>query len=456
MRHFEKQLTLPDVSAKQLFDWHARPGAFERLGPPWQKMKIVDRQGTITDGSVLKFRVYQGPISLLWEAHHEGWRDGEQFIDVQKRGPFSHWRHTHGFADAEGGAKLTDSLEYKLPLHALTGMFGGILVDPMLEQMFRFRHERTRHDIMRHDKFKDRPRKRIAISGASGTVGTALQHFLTTGGHEVWRLTRSGKGDAHTIGWDIARGEIEKDKLEGMDAVIHLAGESINQRWSDDAKKRILESRRQGTMLLSETLAKLDSKPEVLVSASAVGFYGNSKERVMTGSSEPGSNFLATVCQAWEQSTRPAQDAGIRVVNTRFGIVLTPQGGALEQMLLPFKMGAGGRIGDGKQYMSWVAIDDALGALYEAMYNDELEGPLNVTAPNPVTNKVFTKVLGKVLSRPTFMPTPTVGLYALLGKEAAHELLLEGQRAVPERLQKAGFEFDYPDLEQALRHLLGR
>lgn len=456
MRTFEKTLTLPGITARQLFDWHAQPGAFERLGPPWETMKIVSKQGTITDGSVLKFRVYKGHISLLWEAHHEDYRDGTQFVDVQKKGPFSHWRHVHGFEDVEGGAQLTDSLEYKLPLHAITGMLGGVLVDPMLKPMFRFRHERTRHDIMRHDKFKDLPRKRIAISGASGTVGSALQHFLTTGGHEVWRLTRSGAGKPQTINWDINAGTIESEKLEGMDAVIHLAGESINQRWTDEASERIMQSRRKGTLILSEAIAGLKDKPSVFVSASAVGYYGDGKDRVKTSSSDVGDNFLAKVCQAWEQSTQPAQDAGVRVVNARFGLVLTPQGGALEQMLLPFKMGAGGRIGDGQQYMSWVAIDDVLGALYEALYNEDIKGPVNVTSPNPVTNQVFTKTLGKVLSRPTFIPTPTFGLYALLGKKAANELLIEGQRAVPERLQAAGFTFDYPDLEGTLRHLLGR
>ena len=339
MKTYKKELVLPHITARALFDWHARPGAFERLAPPWQKMKIIARQGSITDGSVLKFRVYQGPLSLVWEAYHDAHDPPHQFRDTQRRGPFRTWQHTHHFSQqGPHHARLLDAITYTLPLHPIsTPLLAGALVQPMLDRMFTFRHERTRHDIMRHEQFKGQPRKKIAISGASGTVGTALRHFFTTGGHEVYTITRARKAsDAHTIHWDIDRGEIDTSRLEGIDVFIHLAGESINQRWSEDARARIKQSRVEGTTLLSEAIASLDRKPEVLLSASAVGYYGAYEgDAIKTEDSSPGNDFLAEVCQAWEESTRAAKEAGVRVVPTRLGVVLTPQGGALEQMLTP-------------------------------------------------------------------------------------------------------------------------
>ncbi len=457
MPEFTKTLTLPHISPEELFAWHAREGAFQRLTTPWQKIRIVEHKGSITNGSILKFRIYQGPLPVTWEAHHDNHIENKQFQDIQKRGPFRSWRHTHRFDPSpEGGVTLTDHIEYTLPVHPLSAPLAPILFEPMLERMFNFRHARTRHDMTRHQKFKDAPRQTIAISGASGLVGEALTHFLTTGGHEVRKLTRSASDDPKSIHWDIKSQSIDAQKLEGVDVVIHLAGEPINQRWTDEAKERVLQSRKQGTALLAQTIAKLDSKPRVFISASAVGFYGNGGSDIKTYESSAGSNFLAQVCTAWEESTRPANEAGIRVVNSRFGVILSAKGGALEQMLTPFKMGVGGRIGDGKQYMSWIAMDDVLGALYEAIFNEEIQGPMNVTAPEPVTNEEFTKVLGDVLNRPTLLPVPNFGLYALVGKKAAKELLLEGQRAVPKKLQQHGFEFEYADLEHALRHTLGR
>ena len=235
-----------------------------------------------------------------------------------------------------------------------------------------------------------------------------------------------------------------------------LAGESINQRWTPEAKRRIKQSRVQGTELISRTLAALENKPRALISASAVGYYGDTGDQIKTEESDPGENFLAEVCVAWEQSAEAAREAGVRVVHPRFGVVLTPQGGALEQMLPAFKVGAGGRLGSGRQYMSWVALDDVLGALHEAIFTPSLQGPVNVTAPKPVTNKEFTEALGRALHRPTFLPVPKFGLYALLGKEAARELLLEGQRVVPERLLRYGFAFEHEAIQPTLKRMLGR
>lgn len=226
-------------------------------------------------------------------------------------------------------------------------------------------------------------------------------------------------------------------------------------RWTDEKRRRILESRQKGTCLLSEALAGLENPPHTLLSASAVGYYGATSDTIVDEEASPGDNFLAEVCEAWEAAAQPARDAGIRVVHPRIGVVLSPKGGALEQMLTPYKLGVGGKLGSGRQYMSWVTDDDLVGAFNFLMFRDDLEGPFNVTSPNPVTNKEFTKALGRVLSRPTFIPVPSFGIKLLFG-EMGQEMLLEGQRAIPERLQQAGFEFEFVGIEDALRHVLGR
>jgi uncharacterized protein len=295
----------------------------------------------------------------------------------------------------------------------------------------------------------------VLISGATGMIGSALSQELTEGGHRVTRLTRSpGSGD--DIGWNPSEGEIDASRLGGIDAVVHLAGESIAEgRWTAERKRRILESRRQGTGLLAQTIANLSDPPGVMVSASAVGYYGDRGNELLREDSGPGNNFLAEVCQVWEGAADPAREAGIRVVNTRFGVVLSPKGGALGTTLPIFRLGGGGRIGNGRQYWSWVALDDVVGSIIHALENDTVEGPVNVGSPNPLTNAEYTKVLGKVLNRPTVFPLPAPAARFMLG-EIADELLLASARMEPAKLKETGYEFRYPELEAALRHLLGR
>jgi hypothetical protein len=294
----------------------------------------------------------------------------------------------------------------------------------------------------------------IAVSGSSGLVGSALLPFLTAGGHRVTRLVRRvAAGD--DVAWDIAQGVEDPSRLEGVDAVVHLAGENIAAgRWTAARKEEIRRSRVEGTRRLCESLAKLSHRPKALVSASAVGFYGNRGEEMLREDSAPGSDFLAQVCQAWEAATVPAARAGIRVVHLRFGMILSPAGGALKKMLLPFKMGAGGRIGSGAQFMSWIAIDDAIGAIHHAIVTESLQGPVNAVAPAPVSNAEFTRTLARVLSRPAIAPMPAFAARLAFG-EMADALLLASQRVLPTRLQASGYKFRYPELEGALRHLLG-
>ncbi len=293
----------------------------------------------------------------------------------------------------------------------------------------------------------------VLISGATGFLGGTLIPELEAGGHRVTRLTRSPKS-ADDLGWDPEAGTI--DDLEGTDAVVHLAGESIAEgRWTPEKKRRILESRRKGTRLLSEAIAALSAPPSVMVSASAVGYYGDRGNELLTEESGPGSGFLAEVCRDWEAAAEPAREAGIRVVHPRVGIVLSTKGGALGATLPIFKLGLGGKVGSGRQYWSWVTLDDVVGAFVHALTNESVSGPVNVGSPNPLTNAEYTKVLGRVLNRPTIFPVPAPAARIVLG-EVADELLLASQRMQPARLQETGYAFRHPDLEGALRHVLGR
>jgi uncharacterized protein (TIGR01777 family) len=296
---------------------------------------------------------------------------------------------------------------------------------------------------------------KILVTGASGLVGSALVPFLESKGHVVLRLVRSGPvpGSAE-IRWEPEKGIESPAQLEGLDGVVHLAGENISEgRWSDEKKARIRDSRVKGTRTLSEALAGLTRPPQTLISASAIGFYGTRGDEVLTEQSASGDNFLAEVCREWELATRPAAEKGIRVVTLRFGVILSTEGGALQKMLTPFKLGVGGRVGDGRQYMSWITLDDVVGAIYYALTNETLHGPVNAVAPRAVTNLEFTKTLGHVLSRPTLFPAPKFALRIAFG-EMADALLLSSARVEPQRLKESGYSFQYPELEGALRHML--
>jgi uncharacterized protein (TIGR01777 family) len=295
---------------------------------------------------------------------------------------------------------------------------------------------------------------KVLISGATGLIGSSLAQELRSGGHHVTSLTRSPTGE-NNISWDPDAGTVD-GSLEGTDAVVHLAGESIAEgRWTVSKKRRIMDSRKKGTRLLAGTIAGLTTPPRVMVSASAVGYYGDRGDEVLREDSRPGSDFLAEVCKAWEAAADPAREAGIRVVHTRFGIVLSLEGGALGTMLPIFKLGGGGRIGRGRQWWSWVTIDDVVGTIHHALENDSVEGPVNVGSPNPMTNAEYTRVLGKVLNRPTVLPVPAPAIRLALGG-IADALLLASQRMEPAKLKVTGYRFRHPELEGALRHLLER
>ncbi|MEM9353184.1 MAG: TIGR01777 family oxidoreductase [Planctomycetota bacterium] len=301
------------------------------------------------------------------------------------------------------------------------------------------------------------PQKYI-ITGASGLVGTPLVASLEADGHQVIRAVRRPvKDEARELYWDPnGTGEIEGDKFEGAHAVIHLAGENIaGKRWNDAFKKKLLDSRVKGTTLIAETVAKLNQKPKVFACASAIGYYGERGVEQLSEEAVAAETFLGEICVQWEACCQPARDAGVRVANMRIGVVLSPKGGALAKMLLPFKLGGGGVLGSGEQYMSWIDLADLVKAIRFVVDTPSLEGPVNMVAPEPVTNREFTKKLGWVLSRPTILPMPGLAARLAFG-EMAEALLLASTRVVPKRLEEAGFHFGYPDLESSLRHQLSQ
>jgi uncharacterized protein (TIGR01777 family) len=294
----------------------------------------------------------------------------------------------------------------------------------------------------------------ICLTGAHGMIGTALIPRLRADGHRVRRLVRGAPEGADDVRWDPDAGTIDAAGLEGVDAVVHLAGAGIgDKKWTPERKQLVLESRTRGTGLLARALAGLDRKPSVLVSASAIGYYGNRGDDTLTEDELPGHDFGAQVCVAWEDETKAAAEAGIRVVRMRTGLVLAKQGGLLQRVLLPFKLGIGGRLGSGKQYMSWIALDDDISAIVHLLDTASLSGPVNLTAPNPVRNREFTSSLGHAVNRPTILPTPMFGLKIVYGGELV-DTLLGSQRVSSAKLQESGFEFAQPELDAALDAIL--
>lgn len=442
------------VSAERLSAWHFAPGALERLLPPGVRATVESHAG-IAEGSRATIVLRKGPFRSAWTAVHREVIPGERFTDEIEKGPFPRWKHVHRFLpEGPTASRLEDHLEYEPPGGRIGSALLGRWVRSQLRQTFDFRHRRTANDLRRHAECVTAEPLRVAVSGASGLVGSALVPFLTTGGHQVRKMVRTTAPHAESrfdIAWDPSAKKIDANALEGLDAVVHLAGAGIaDRRWSAARKEEIRRSRVDGTRLLSETLASLSAPPRVLVAASAIGWYGDRGPRVVDERDERGSGFLSEVCAEWEQATRAAEDAGIRVVHLRIGIVLSTRGGALAKLAPIFKLGGGGPVGSGQQGMSWIALDDLLGAILFSIVTPSVHGAVNATAPEPMSNRDFGRTLARVLRRPFLLPAPSFGMRALFG-EMGDQLLLRGAFVKPARLMDHRFRFDFPTLEPALR-----
>lgn len=456
MAEFRKRIRVP-VPVETLFAWHERPGAFLRLSPPWDRPEVLSHTGGIRDGARVELRVHAGPIPTTWRLEHRDYIPNRQFRDVMVDGPFTSWVHTHGFeSDGPDASVLDDHIVYDLPLGALGDTVAGGFAQGTLARVFAYRHALMLGDLERHAAFADRPRLRVAITGATGFIGTQFAAFLSTGGHDVVRIGRGPvRPGVVDVQWNPDRGELDPRALEGVDAVVHLAGASIAERWTAAHRAAIRTSRIESTSLLAHTIARLERRPRVLLSGSAIGVYGNRGDEVLTEQSAFGTDYLAEVGRAWEGATDPAEKAGVRVVHLRTGIVQGAAGGALAKQAPLFKVGLGGPLGDGRQWVSPIALDDHLGAMHFCLMRDDVRGPVNLVAPEAVTNAEFTTVLARVLGRPALAPAPAFALRLLLGREMADSTVLTSQRVVPVALQRAGFAWRLPSLDAMLRFELG-
>ena len=445
------------MSAAEAYAWHMRRGAFERLAPPWEEPRVISPFAPPAVGGTVELHVPVLPgVQMVWLSDFAEVREGERFRDIQRTGPFDFFDHTHRFeAKGEHASVMEDRILYVLPGGFAGDLFGSSMVRKKLAATFGYRHRVLARDLAAHARFPGRT-KRILVTGSTGLVGRALVAFLESGGHDVYRLTRRPASNHREIEFNPVKGAAHPSAMEGFDAVIHLAGDPIALgRWTPEKKRLIRDSRVPFTRRLAETLAALRTLPSVLISASATGYYGDRGDRVLREADPRGEGFLPEVCLQWEGATEPASQAGIRVVHLRTGLVLTPGGGALVPMLLPFSLGLGGPLGHGRQWWSFIALDDLLYLIHHVLMKDRIHGAVNATSPEPVTNADFTRILGRVLNRPAVIPLPRFALEILLG-EMTGPLLLASARVNPERALDSGFEFSYPALEPALRHVLGR
>ena len=441
---------------EQAFDWHAREGAILRLMPPWAPLRMVSRKGQgIGKGVKVKFRLNLFKIPMIWEAEHIEYQRNKLFIDHQLRGPFSKWIHTHKFkSDSDESFTMEDNVEFKLPFGFLSRPFYRF-ARKEFERMFQYRHRVLKYDLEHHLGKTDK--KKILISGASGTIGSTLVPFLQTLGHDVIRLVRKkGTLSKGELFWDPYKGILDFEKAGPFDAVINLNGADISRgRWTDKQQKRIIDSRVIPTQLLVKKMKELEHKPEVFISASAIGFYGDRGNNELNEDDIHGQCFISRVCKKWEDAAIKAQDAGIRTVQLRIGVVLTPAGGALARMELPFKIGLGVTLSNGRQYISWISMDDAISGVLHILNNKSINGAVNLTAPNPVTNKEFSITLANIFSKRVFFNIPKFIVLALWG-EMGRETLLASTKVNPGKLLKTGFSFQHKTLSKALKDTLGR
>ncbi len=453
---FERSTPLA-CPAAVAFAWHERPGAFARLGPPWQRLEILEQSGGIREGARLKMRAWLGPFSSTWDLVHRDYVPGVQFRDVLVHGPFPKWEQLHAISpDGPDRCILRDVLQFRFPLGALGAAAGGKIAKRELNRLFDWRHAITRDDLACLQRYRGSGESlRIVLAGGSGLIGRALEPFLNTQGHEVIRLVRREPRSPGEVRWDPARRTIDAKALGRIDAIINLSGENVaGGRWTAARRERILRSRVDATATLVGLLDRLPALPSAWVNASAIGYYGSRGDEILTEDSGLGTGFLAEACLAWETHADVAARRGVRTAILRFGVVLSPGGGALAKMLPPYRVGLGGPLGRKENWISWIALDDALGAIYHALRTPDCRGILNAVSPRPATNRELASAIGATLHRPAALNIPGGLLRAVFG-DMAKETILGSTRVLPERLLAGGYIFRYPELRPALAHLLG-
>ena len=468
---FESTLEV-SVPVEKLFSWHENPGAFERLTPSFDPVKVSKRMGGV-DGGTVYIDMKAGPIPLTWVAQHHSYKKNVQFLEDQTSGPFvgplpfwnGTWHHQHLFKKVDSkNSIVTDRLNYDFPMDPFGSIFGSWYTKKRLKQMFAYRRNITENDLYEQSKYKGKPLD-IAVTGGSGLVGAELMPYLTTAGHKVENIVR-GRPKKGELGWNLQKGTISN--LEGKDAVVHLAGEPINKPiagvvpvpWTKWKRKEILESRVKGTRILAEHLASLNNPPKVLVCASAIGYYGDSGGALLSEDGGNGNDYFSRVVKEWEAAAKPAIDAGIRVVFLRLAPVMSPQGGALQVLSLPAMLGSSPPVAGGKQWWSWIAIDDVIGSIYHSIITESLSGAVNVASPNPVRQKEWAATLAKVFwgrlgKLTTLIPVPGFILKTFLG-EFGDVLALSSIKVDSSKLIESGYKFRFEDLENCFRHLLGK
>ncbi len=452
---FEHVSSYPHPRA-DVFAWHTRPGGFVRLTPPGMATVVSGPTDGIGVGSEVVLRISHPvvagflPVGVPWRVRHVEFVDTERFVDEQVSGPFRSWRHEHRFADGpDGSTIITDRVTWELPVRLPAGLDRS-LVEGQLRGLFGFRERQLRDDLALHARLGASP-AHVVVTGASGLVGKQLCALLTTGGHRVTRLVRRAPG-AGEARWDPATGKLDERVFADADAVVHLAGESIGGRFTARHKEAVLRSRIDGTRTLARALAS--SPVRTLAQASAIGIYGARRPgELLTEDSAPGQGFLAEVVRAWEAE---AADAGVRTVFLRTGIVLSGGGGALLPQLPLFLVGLGGRLTRPDAWTSWIGLDDLARAYVHTLFTPSLAGPVNAVAPNPVTADEFARTLGRVLGRPSVLPTPGFGPALILGAEGRDQLIDTDQRVSAARLTASGFDFAQPTLPDAFAHALLR
>lgn len=441
-----------DFPAEEVFAWHLNPGAIYRMIPPWEKVEVLsDVKSPEEVNSVLTLRSKMGPFSILWKIKHAQFQEGESFTDIQIKGPFKIWKHVHKvYPKDDATCEWEDEIHFASPLAFLHSW-----IERKIKKTLKWRHQRLRNELMMKRRYKTKS-MRVLVSGTSGLVGQEVTTFLKSQGHEVVPLLRKGKSEKKEKGiyWNPKKGVFKKKDFEGFDAVIHLAGKNIAHLWTKKHKRAIFTSRCRDSWLLSQILLRVNSPPQVLICASAAGFYGDRGNDVLTEDSPKGKGFLADVCEKWEEATKGIEKRKTRGIHTRFGIILSSKGGMLGRILPLFRMGLGAVVGSGKQYVSWISLDDVVYGIYHAVITKDLEGPVNFTAPSPETNRSFSKKIAHFLHRPLFLRIPASFLKLTLG-QMAEEMLLPSVRAVPDKLKGSGYEFVHPTLEDSLQWELG-